>query len=116
MFNRPQPWLVDSRPRRGMAWGWACSLAFLFLVMGGRNCRADPVVPTLFSDHMVLQQSREIHVWGKADPGEPITATLSAERASAITDAAGNWSIDLPPLEAGGPFTLSIQGKTEIRF
>jgi len=84
--------------------------------MGVANCWADPVLPTLFSDHMVLQQSQEIHVWGKADPGERITVTLSTKRASATTDARGNWSIKLPPLRAGGPFTLSIQGKTEIKF
>lgn len=116
MLTSISEWSASNRLRRELSWVTASSFVFLFLAMGGANCRADPVVPTLFSDHMVLQQLREIHVWGKADPGERITATLSAERASATTDAQGNWSIDLPPLRAGGPFTLSIQGKKEIRL
>jgi sialate O-acetylesterase len=30
------------------------------------------------------------------------------------TDAAGHWSVQLPPMPAGGPFTLTIQGKKAI--
>jgi len=63
---------------------------------------------------MVLQQGREIHLWGKADPGEVVTASLAGSRAKATTDASGAWSIDLPALPAGGPFTLIIRGKKEI--
>ena len=116
LTSRSQQWLADNRRPREISWVAACSLAFLSLALGGANFRADPLLPTLFSDHMVFEQWREIHVWGKADPGESITASLGAERASATTDARGNWSIDLPPRRAGGPFTLSIRGKREIRF
>jgi len=41
----------------------------LCLVVHGLSAWADPTLPTLFSDHMVLQQGREIHIWGKADSG-----------------------------------------------
>src|SRR5215469_5339950 len=70
------------------------------------NCWADPSLPTLFGDHMVLQQAREIHVWGKADPAEPITATLAGHSSNSTADAQGNWSLHLPAMRAGGPFTL----------
>jgi sialate O-acetylesterase len=78
------------------------------------NCWADPSLPTLFGDHMVLQQAREIHVWGKADPAEPITATLAGHSSNSSADAQGNWSLHLPAVRAGGPFTLTIRGKKEI--
>ena len=63
---------------------------------------------------MVLQQGREIHVWGKAAPSERITASLAGHSANATTDASGSWSLYLPALPAGGPFTLIIRGKKEI--
>jgi sialate O-acetylesterase len=86
----------------------------LFLFAGGLNCLADPVLPTVFSGHMVLQQGREIHVWGKADPSEKITADLAGRTSSGTTDLQGNWSVRLPALSAGGPFTLIVRGKKQI--
>lgn len=86
----------------------------IFLFLCALPGWADPVLPTLFSDHMVLQQGREIHVWGKADPGEVLTASLAGNDAKTATDASGDWSIYLPALRAGGPFTLIVRGKKEI--
>ena len=57
-----------------------CMLAFAL------NCWADPALPTLFSDHMVLQQGREIHIWGKADPGEKVTVNLAGRGRYACVD------------------------------
>ena len=76
---------------------------------------ADPVLPHLIGDHMVLQQRRAIHIWGKADPGEAISVLLSSRSATTKTDADGNWSVRLAPLSPGGPFSLVVQGKKEIR-
>lgn len=77
-------------------------------------CWADPTLSTLFSDHMVLQQGREIHVWGRADPSEQITVSFAGHSAKATGDAHGQWSLQLPAMPAGGPFTLSIRGKKEV--
>jgi sialate O-acetylesterase len=75
---------------------------------------ADPVLPHLLSDHMVLQQGREIHIWGKADPGEKITVTLAEKVSSAQPNADGSWSVRLPAMPAGGPFTVVVRGKKTI--
>src|SRR3981081_1025482 len=75
---------------------------------------ADPVLPHLLSDHMVLQQGREIHIWGKADLGEKITVTLGEKTTSAQPDANGSWSVRLPAMQAGGPFTVIVRGKKTI--
>jgi len=85
-----------------------------FVALSGAPSWADPSLPTLFSDHMVLQQGREIQVWGKADPGEKITVRLAADSAAAAADATGRWLLHLPALAAGGPFTLSVRGRKEI--
>jgi len=88
---------------------------FVALVLAGSlTCWADPSLPTLFSDHMVLQQGREIHVWGTADVGESITVNFAGHSANAKTGPSGEWSIQLPAMSAGGPFTLIVRGKKEI--
>ncbi|HEY4783404.1 MAG TPA: sialate O-acetylesterase, partial [Chthoniobacterales bacterium] len=75
---------------------------------------ADPVLPHLLSDHMVLQQGREIHIWGKADLGEKITVTLVEKSSSSQPDANGAWSVHLPAMQAGGPFTVIVRGKKTV--
>jgi len=79
-------------------------------------CRADPVLPTLFSNHMVLQQHVDIHIWGKADKAEKIAVTVAGHEGLATADAAGRWSVRLPGLPAGGPFILTVQGNRKIVF
>jgi len=32
-------------------------------------------LPAIFSDHMVLEKSEHVPVWGKADPGEKVVVT-----------------------------------------
>ena len=75
---------------------------------------ADPVLPGLFSDHMVLQQGREIPLWGWAEPGEQITVTLLGATSSAVTGSDGRWKVALPARSAGGPFVLTVQGRKTI--
>jgi sialate O-acetylesterase len=65
---------------------------------------------------MVLQQGREIHLWGKADAAEKITVTLAGHTATTTTDIHNHWSVQLPALSAGGPFTLAVQGKKKIEI
>ena len=91
------------------------SILAVFLILADVTpCLANPVLPTLFSDHMVLQQGREIHVWGMANPGERVQVSLGAGRASSTANASGNWTAQLPPMTAGGPFILTVRGKKEL--
>jgi sialate O-acetylesterase len=93
---------------------------WLFLAVSILDCTslqvswAVPVLPNLMGDHMVLQRGHDIHIWGFADPGENIRVTLAGNVSAVTTDSAGHWSIELPPMPAGGPFTLTIEGKKTI--
>ena len=55
---------------------------------------------SFFSDGMMLQRDRPVPVWGTAAPGERVEASFGGKRASATTDAKGNWCVTLPAFPA----------------
>src|SRR5688572_21278141 len=71
-----------------------------------------PLMAAIFADHVVLQRDRPIDVWGRAQPGEQVTVTMSGATRSAVSDTAGRWSVALPPFRAGGPYRLSARTGT----
>jgi sialate O-acetylesterase len=90
-----------------------CLLFFLsFLSITGAPAAIR--LPKALSDHMVLERDAPIHLWGWADPGEKITATLNGASRDAITSAFGQWSLYLPPQPAGGPYDLTFTASNTI--
>ena len=76
---------------------------------------ADVTVPTLFSDHAVLQRDMPVPVWGTASPGEPVTVTFDGQSKSTTAADDGNWMIHLDPMSASsGPHDMVISGNNEI--
>lgn len=77
-----------------------------------------PFLASLFTDNMVLQRERRDPVWGWTAPGAPVTVTLTADNSpsgpaeNVQTDAGpdGRWSVEIGPMRAGGPYTLSVKG------
>ncbi|MFC4871025.1 glycosyl hydrolase [Negadavirga shengliensis] len=65
----------------------------------------------IFSDHMVLQRGGSIPVWGAGTPGDRISVKLGEETAETSVDMQGKWKAELPPLPAGGPYTMWIEGR-----
>jgi sialate O-acetylesterase len=86
----------------------------LFVAFCPALLRANPTLPHLFSDHMVLQSGAPIHIWGDAEPGEEIAVDLAGHRAQTIADQNGRWKVELPAMDAGGPFTMTVQGRATI--
>jgi len=79
------------------------------------SLRADVKLPAFFSDHMVLQKTARVPVWGKADPGENITVTLSGQSARATADAEGKWKAFLNLKDsAPGPWEMTVAGKNKL--
>lgn len=78
--------------------------------------RAEVTLPSVLADHMVIQRDKPVHVWGSADPGEQVTVSFRGHQGTSIANDLGRWSLYLPPVDAGGPFTLTIQGKNTITF
>jgi hypothetical protein bacD2_14083 len=66
-------------------------------------------MPSFFSDHMVLQREKPIRIWGTAHSGEKISVTLGDIKKSIRVDKNGKWLVSLPPMQAGGPYTLTVK-------
>jgi sialate O-acetylesterase len=75
---------------------------------------ANPSLPPLFGNHMVIQQGREVPVWGWADPQERIAVSILDQSRETTADAAGRWRLALPALPAGGPYRLTVQGNRTL--
>ena len=52
-------------------------------------------------------------VWGTARDGEKVTVEFENQKLS-TTAADGKWSVNLKPLKAGGPFTMTITGDNVV--
>ena len=48
-----------------------------------------PLMAAIFADHVVLQRDRPIEVWGRAQPGEQVTVTMSGATRSAVSGCRG---------------------------
>src|SRR4051812_19631132 len=84
------------------------ALAAALLV--ARPARAELAVSALIGDHMVVQQGRPVRLVGSAAPGEAVRATLGPSGGATKADAAGRWTLALPPLAVGGPYELTVEG------
>ncbi len=85
----------------------------MLLGLNGSLC-ANVTLPGFLTDHMVIQRDRPVHIWGMADPGETVTVQFRGNHASIHADILGRWSLHLPQGNAGGPFSLTIQGNNTI--
>lgn len=106
--------------RLGLALGLAGTL------VTGSTALADVTLPAIFGNHMVLQQKQKNKVWGKADPNEDVTVSISSGGAkdprqpqslSTKADGQGKWSVTLDPLDASNDsLTMTVKGKNSITF
>ena len=72
----------------------------------------------ILSDHMVLQRDQVLPIWGEGvadsrvdlELRDPLSGRIVA---SASTRVDGErWRVDLPPLQAGGPYELQVSDST----
>jgi sialate O-acetylesterase len=83
-----------------------------FWVLAPAQAADAPLMAAIFTDHVVLQRDRPIDVWGRAQPGEQVTVSMSGATRRATSDATGRWSVALPSFRAGGPYQLAARTST----
>jgi sialate O-acetylesterase len=78
---------------------------------------ANVTMPSIFGDHMVLQQDLPVPVWGTADPAEAVTVTLNGQSAKATAGPDGKWRVKLPAMPASATgLTMTVSGKNTLTF
>ena len=68
-------------------------------------------LPPVLGSGMVLQRRMPITFWGRANGGTPVTIHFNKQKKTAVTDNAGDWQIEFPSLEAGGPYLVTIENE-----
>lgn len=74
------------------------------------------VLPTVFSDHMVLQRNRSVPVWGTAEAGAKITVEFARQKKESVADDSGKWRVTLDPMPASSdPREITISSSLDTR-
>ena len=86
----------------------------LMICLVSASLRAELRLTSVITDHAVLQRDAPIHLWGEASPAEKITITFHGQSVGTTASNLGLWEAWLKPEVAGGPFTLTIHGDSEL--
>ncbi|HKX83609.1 MAG TPA: sialate O-acetylesterase [Pyrinomonadaceae bacterium] len=78
---------------------------------------AEVQIPDIIGSDMVLQQRRNVPIWGTAEPGESVTVNFAGQTKTVVTGVDGKWRVELAPLHASSrPQEMTIEGKNTIRL
>ncbi len=73
-------------------------------------------LPHLISSGMVLQRDKPVKIWGWANPGEQLIINFLGNSYKTNADAKGEWSVNLKPARAGGPYSMTIMASDTIEI
>ncbi|MDD5261983.1 MAG: sialate O-acetylesterase, partial [Methylacidiphilales bacterium] len=74
-------------------------------------------LPSIFGDHMVLQQGQKLPVWGWAEPGEEVAVSIGDKTAHVTTGKDGKWRVELEPISvSGNPLEIVVKGRNELKL
>jgi sialate O-acetylesterase len=77
------------------------------------------VLPSVFADNMVLQQKSDVAIWGGSLASENIKIVCSWASSDTVKVRANNWGewkTTLKTVGAGGPYTISIFGTSNVQL
>lgn len=88
------------------------NLVLLILLVFATKLQSQLRLPSLLSDNMCLQQNSDVVIWGWDTPGQLIRVrpSWSDRTGKAIADQNGKWEISVKTNQAGGPYTLTVEG------
>lgn len=83
-------------------------------IAGTANIR----LPNILGSHMVLQQKSSVKLWGWASPGEKIKIKVGWDDTSYEVQTASDakWQTEIKTPEAGGSYSITLQGKNFIKL
>jgi len=63
---------------------------------------------------MVLQRDENVNLWGWASANERVSVRLNGKSYKTTADKEGNWTVQLRPTKAGGPYSIDIMASNKI--
>jgi len=86
-----------------------------YLLMGSlATLHADVTPNPLFANNAVLQQGKELPVWGTASEGEKVTVAFAGQKEETVAKD-GRWMVRLKPLkESPEPQSMTISGSNTL--
>jgi len=89
-------------------------LSLLVLLFILQSALGQVKLPLLVSDGMVLQRDTDLKIWGWADANEKLTINFNNKTYNAQAGKEGKWEVMIVPLNAGGPYNMTISGSNQI--
>ena len=83
-------------------------LIFIAALLTVAPAEAAILLHPMFADHAVLQRDQPIPIYGQAQPDGEISVRMGNVTASTRADGNGQWRLSLPPMAAGGPYSLQV--------
>jgi len=91
-------------------------LVYLCLTSCEQETKQKLILPSLFSDGMVLQRDTLAHVWGQGKPGQLVTldGSWNFSKTTRVNDS-GNWKVSISTSKDPGPHTLVISSSKDTK-
>ena len=89
--------------------------AFFALLLSLTTAHAAVKLPSIFTDHMVLQRDKPVPVWGKAGPGEEVVVEFAGQKKAVKADAGGKWMVKLDPMPANAEPQVLKAGNVSVQ-
>jgi sialate O-acetylesterase len=97
--------------KKNILFGFLIVISSQFYVGFSQSNSGSLRLPAIISDHMVLQGELDIPVWGWTDPGEIVTVKIEGQKLTAQANDRGEWKVEIPELEAGGPYKMTVTAR-----
>ncbi|HIK90611.1 MAG TPA: carboxypeptidase regulatory-like domain-containing protein, partial [Planctomycetes bacterium] len=87
-----------------------------FCLLSSAPCHAALKMSSVFGDHMVLQQKQPIRIWGWTAPNQKVSVAFASQTGITTADKDGRFQLNLDPVAAGGPYTLTVKADETKTF
>ncbi|WEK37707.1 MAG: sialate O-acetylesterase [Candidatus Pseudobacter hemicellulosilyticus] len=89
-------------------------LGGLLLLVLSAAAQQNVQLPYFFSNDMVLQRQQPIRFWGTAPAKTTFSISFAGKKQTVKADNKGQWQVSFPAMEAGGPYSLSVQSDSSF--
>jgi len=92
------------------------AVVFFGFLLVHAQLRAQLILPTLFSDNMVVQRGKPVRVWGWATTGSRVFVRFNGQSRATRVGKDGRWEIVFNPMQHGGPFEMTVNAGKETKI